>query len=97
MKTIVDHVVSSQLAHMSNKAMQNKLMKDKAIDVRMAGTEVEKGVFELREFVDDVDYCDAQTESWIWSIGRRLSDRKIFASTDTRFYQNSDYHCLWLR
>jgi hypothetical protein len=84
---------------MHNKAMAKKLKKDECLDVRKIGTPVEGDpkVFELREFQEDVDYCDAQTESWIWSIGKRKSDGKIFASLDGRFYLNPQFECLWLR
>lgn len=54
-------------------------------------------VFRLRRFVDDVDYCIAQTEEWIWSIGRRRSDGAILASTDSRYYSNPEFECLFLR
>lgn len=54
-------------------------------------------VYRLDRFVDDVDYCVASTEQWIWSVGRRLSDGAIFAATDGRFYQNPAFECLWLR
>jgi hypothetical protein len=84
-------------ASMANQAMANKLIKGKALDVRTVGHEVEPGVYQLRGYVDDVDYCDAEKEQWIWSIGKRLSDGVILASTDARFYENPDYKCLWLR
>lgn len=48
-------------------------------------------------FEEGKDYCDAQTEMWIWSIGRNYADGRIVASTDNRFYQNPDWECLWLR
>lgn len=80
-----------------NQAMRRKLDALEALDVRALGAEVSPGVFELREFVPDQDYCDAQNEAWIWSIGRRKVDGKIFAAVDPRYYQNSEFECLWLR
>lgn len=82
---------------MINKAMQEKLDSGECVDVLKIGREVSPGLYELDRFEEDVDYCDAEKELWIWSIGRRHSDNKVFASTDGRFYLNDEYHCLWLR
>jgi hypothetical protein len=86
---------------MKNKAMERKLnptSKIQCLDVRVIGKETDDPlIFELEDFIEDVDYCDKETERWIWSIGRRNADGKIFASIDTRFYQNPEYECLWLR
>ena len=51
----------------------------------------------LDAFAEDIDYCDAKREMWVWSIGRRKSDGVILASMDTVFYQNDAFDCLWLR
>lgn len=83
--------------------MQNRWMKDhlksgECLDVLKEGEEIEPGrVYKLRRFVEDVDYCDASREAWIWSIGRNYDTGEILAATDSRFYQNPDYHCLFLR
>lgn len=55
---------------MLNRAMACKLATGEALDVRAIGTPVEEEPrhFLLREFFD-TDYCDATTETWIWSIG----------------------------
>ena len=89
---------------MRNQAMRRKLESGEALDVEkllaVAAPEagdIYRGTFHLDRFVDDADYCVASTEQWIWSIGRRLSDGEIFAALDSRFYQNPDFHCLWLR
>jgi hypothetical protein len=91
---------------MNNKAMQRKLKTEEAVDVRMIGTYIprneavfDSNVFELTEFDKDdkLDYCDAQTEGWIWSIGKRRSDGKVFAAFDGRYYLHPDYECVWLR
>lgn len=89
---------------MTNQAMKRKLDEGDCLDVTEIGTEVAvepNGVriFQLdpETFEEDVDYCIPDTESWIWSIGKRKSDGTLFASTDTRFYQNPDYECIWLR
>ena len=86
---------------MNNKAMKRKLDAGECIDVAKVGTEVQvegrARVFQLKRFEDDVDYCIAEVEAWIWSIGKRKSDGVFFASTDTRFYMHPDYECVWLR
>lgn len=80
---------------MNNKRMEEKLQEGEAID--LSECKREDGAYVLKEFIEDKDYCDKKAEEWIWSIGRRLSDGKILAATDGRFYQNSKYECLWLR
>lgn len=80
--------------------MKEKLETGDCLDVNRIGTQVEgfEGVaWELKEFIDDRDYCDASGEKWIWSIGRRVTDQRIFAAIDTRFYGNPMFRCLWLR
>lgn len=82
---------------MLNQRMQEKLKTRECIDVRAIGEEIKPGFFRLRSYIDDVDYCDAAKEEWIWSIGQNLEDGEIYASTSNRLYQNPDYRCLWLR
>jgi hypothetical protein len=77
--------------------MQEKLDKKECLDVREIGESIGNGLFRLHRFVPDVDYCDAQREDWIWSIGRNLDTGEILASTTTIYYQNPRYECLWLR
>ncbi len=89
---------------MKNLAMRRKLEKGEALDVEkllaLAAPQpgaLYAGTFHLDRFVDDADYCVGSTEQWIYSIGRRKSDGEIFAALDSRFYQNPEFHCLWLR
>lgn len=84
---------------MNNLAMQEKLASGECLDLNVIGEEQPDGTYEIRpgEFKEDVDYCDAEDERWVWSIGRRLSDGRVFASFDTRFYGTEEYKCLWLR
>lgn len=81
--------------HMTNMAMRRKLVLKKAIDVSACAREVDAYI--LRKFVEGMDYCDAETEQWIWSIGRRKEDGAILARADTGCYQNDLFECLWLR
>lgn len=90
--------IAPQWKHLSNKAMARKLSQGEAIDI--SAYRAPTGIYALPEGVVEpgMDYCDAKLEAWIWSIGRELtSARRIFASTDGRFYQNATYQCLWLR
>lgn len=49
-----------------------------------------------RFFVEDIDYCDATQEVWVWSIGKFV-DGSIHAALDSRYYQAEGIECLWLR
>lgn len=82
---------------MENKAMEEKLRTGEALSVLVEGRELRNGVYELKRFVDGKDYCDPRKERWIWSIGQSVFDDKIYAATDTRFYGNPSYSCLFLR
>ncbi len=59
------------LAPMQNRAMQRKLDKGECLDVS-ACARIANGDYVLRIFLEGVDYCNAQTEEWIWSIGKLL-------------------------
>lgn len=85
-----------KLTTMNNQAMLRKLSSGEAIDVADAPRN-EEGDYILFQFFDGKDYCDSKTESWIWSIGRHRETNQILASTSTRFYQNEEYECLFLR
>lgn len=83
--------------NMGNQAMQSKLNTGECLDVREIGEQQSNGDFLLHEYHDNVDYCDAEKEEWIWSIGKHKLSGKIYASKTGKFYQNPDYECLWLR
>jgi hypothetical protein len=81
---------------MINKAMERKIQAGECLDIasyRVPGT----GTYLLPSFEEGKDYADAVREEWIWSIGRERETGHIIASTDTRFYQNPQYECLFLR
>ncbi len=82
---------------MANLRMREKIAKGEAIDVSRYPTY--GGAFILPEgvFMENIDYCDAKGERWIWSIGRRKSDGVVLASCTAEFYQNANFECLWLR
>lgn len=80
---------------MHNKAMERKFRDGKAIDLSDCARE--GGFYIIDSYREGFDYCDAKTERWIWSIGKRLSDGVILASTGVDLYQNEAFECLWLR
>jgi hypothetical protein len=89
---------------MRNLAMRAHLEKGECVDLSACQrTALDDYIVPPDVWQEDVDYCDAQTESWIWSIGKRLADDPsipagtIIASRSTQLYQNPLYHCLWLR
>jgi len=78
-----------------NYTMQAKVLDGDAINI--ADRPREGTYYILDRFIEDVDYCDLKEGVWVWSIGRRRSDGKILATTDSGFYQNPLFECLWLR
>lgn len=80
---------------MANRAMARKLATGKAIDVSPCPRE--DFYYVLHEVKDGMDYCDASTEKWITSIGKRHRDGVILASLKGDLYGNRDFECLWLR
>jgi hypothetical protein len=83
---------------MLNRKMQSKLDSRECIDVMHIGCRAEEaGVYILRSFIEDIDYCDAEREAWIWSIGKNRETGEIRAATDARFYEDPEWQCIWLR
>lgn len=81
---------------MKNKAMKLKLENGECLDVSNFSNN-EDGDYILDEFYEDVDYCDTHEEQWIWSIGKHYKTGEIIASFSTKYYQNPEYECLFLR
>ena len=77
--------------------MQGRIQDGEALSVREIGEKVSDGLYELRAFFDDIDYCDPIDEVYIWSIGISKKTGHIFAAIDSRFYENPEYDCVWLR
>lgn len=78
--------------------MSDPMKAEDVIDVMQDGDVTgDPGVYWLRTFTPDVDYADKTKGLWIWSIGKNLVSGKVLAATDTRFYQNPLFECLWLR
>jgi len=82
---------------MENLAMQRALQTGDALSVLTEGIELPSGMYQLRRFIEGKDYCDPKRERWIWSIGKRYSDNAILAATDSRFYNDRNHDCLFLR
>lgn len=83
--------------HLSNRAMARKLVKGDARDLKDC-TKTEEGDYVVPWFDEDaeLDYCDTSKEAWIWSIGE-FPDGRVLASTSSKFYQNPECRCVWLR
>lgn len=89
---------------MNNKAMERKLQTGECIDVSDC-RRTERGDYILAGFREDIDYADAKTEEWIFSIGRvmrvypvtfedkstgMIEPGTYLASTDARHYSAGD-------
>lgn len=96
---------------MQNQAMRRKLQKNEAVDVSKCERTI-TGDYILPTFQSDKDYCNAETEQWIWSVGcltvdlpsvmfngerRTLSKGTYLAAESAKWYQNSVCECVWLR
>ncbi len=91
-------LIKREWKHLANRRMAEKLSAGEAKDVGPHRTAT--GNYELPPgfFEEDVDYCDAARELWVWSIGReKTAAKRVFAATDGRFHRNESYDCLWLR
>jgi hypothetical protein len=82
---------------MRNQAMRRALDAGECLDVLKEGQRIQEGLYRLKRFVEDVDYCDSELEQWIWSIGLEKETGEIYASNGTTFYQNEKFKCLFLR
>lgn len=84
---------------MQNQSMMAKLKNGEAIDVGVIGSPYQgfAGVWKLESYLDGVDYCDSESEQWIYSIGKDKVTGEVFAATDTRFVDNPKFDCVWLR
>jgi hypothetical protein len=59
---------------MRNLSMRNKLERGECVDLSTCGrTDAGDYIIPPSVWQDDVDFCDAETEEWIWSIGRQYS------------------------
>lgn len=79
--------------------MQEKLKNGEALDVTVIGSPVEgqPGVWKLESYLEGLDYCDGNSETWIYSIGFDPKTNEFFAASDYRFVENPAFVCVWLR
>jgi hypothetical protein len=85
-------------AGMLNRAMRDRLERGECVDLSTcARTAQGDYIVPVDVWQEDMDYCNADTEEWIWSIGRSHADAQIIASHSNYLYLNPDYECLWLR
>ena len=83
---------------MMNRAMARKLVAGECVDL----SECERhgdGSYIVPDnlWQEGIDYCDAKTERWIWSIGVHKETGERRAATDARFYEAPAWKCIWLR
>ena len=96
---LLEEVIMTEGRVVHNYAMERKLQSGEALDVNLIGKPMENfpGVWTIEGFLEDIDYCDAEDEQWIWSIGQDIHTGQIYASTDVRFANNPKFLLLWLR
>ena len=83
---------------MRNRRMAEKLGKSEAITLHDC-KRTKDGDYIVPEnlWQEGTDYCNAEEESWIWSIGKHMKTGQILAAHSTKFYENPEYICLFLR
>lgn len=83
---------------MKNNAMAEGLLNGSVRDVSKLERD-DYGRYKLPPgfFLPELDYCDAEKEEWVWSIGRRKENGELLASTAVEFLHSTDYECVWLR
>lgn len=100
------HYYSAEIPNhfLHNLSMQTGLERGETIDLLTIGREIEPGLYEIDlqkcpidTFSQGLDFCDSSKEKWVYSVGKNLASSKVYASTDSRFYCNPEYECLWLR
>lgn len=96
MKDPLSRSIHPKWKKLSNLRMAEKLSAGECIDVSTCERTVD-GDYILGRFVEGVDYCNAISEQWIWSIGEDKITGEILASTSTKFYESTRFKCLWLR
>ena len=66
-----------------HRAMARKLAACEAVDVSACRRTV-TGDYLLDTFRRDIDYCDAKTEQWIWSIGKTVRPLTLVMADNER-------------
>lgn len=82
-------------SNLRNRRMAEKLAAGVAVDI--SAFPRDGAYYVLDAFRDGANYCDAKTESWVWSVGKRVRDGVVLASLEPDLYLNPEFECLWLR
>lgn len=95
-------MIATRWEKLQNKRMAEKLSDFDAEDLSQCertpeGYYILTGELASPDRIEGTDFCDASNEAWIWSIGQHKKTGQVLASTDTIFYKNPEYECLWLR
>jgi ribosomal protein S1 len=89
-----------ELETMKNRRMAEKIANGEAVSVHNKEM-TDDGHYVLEEefFLanEDIDFCNAENETWIYAIGRRLTDNVIVASHSIELSSNPLFECLWSR
>lgn len=83
-------------AGMTNRAMQRKLYAGRAVDLSRR-ERTEDGSYRLETFRRGIDYCNAETETWICSIGRHRETGLVLASHTCMYHRHPTFDCLFVR
>jgi hypothetical protein len=96
-------MIATRWNNLKNLRMAEKLSEGESFDISGCertsdGSYILTGILaEEAERAEGTDFCDAKTESWVWSIGKNIKTGQVVAALDARYYQNPEYNCLWLR
>lgn len=82
---------------MKNKYMEKAIRDGECIDLSDNEMTPDGKYYIVDDFEDGIDYCNAKTEEWIWSIGKNLKTGEIHASHQADIAGRPDYKLLWLR
>lgn len=102
-RSLSDQEASTGHSTMRNKSMERKVRWGEAVDLSILsrtfdGDYVIPGTGpEARASIEGKDLCDCKREVWIWSAGEHRKTGQILASTTSKFYDNPEYRCLFLR
>jgi hypothetical protein len=83
---------------MINKSMEKMLKDGEALDLSKYPKNADgDAVLPPTLDIEGLDLCYADTESWIWSVGKNRKTGEVLASTSSKFYGDPAFECLWLR
>jgi len=83
---------------MINKSMEEMLKTGEALDLSKYPKNQEgDAILPPTLNIEGMELCYADTERWVWSVGRNPKTGEVLASTSSKFYEDPSFECLWLR